>query len=457
MINFITGKWIVPKYGALTTLKWNCVCMIFWTLMQELSWFVNRWEPLLVGRLLLSIHLGVVLLGVPMYINEVAPKWCKGALSVLHPMAINVGSLTSSIFGIKVVLGTVANWHWMLLISCITMFTQFFVSMFWLPESAYVFFTNRKNPTAAAKSADFYLNKSEDKTEQLKPLQDAAASSSGSKKHALHLWDALRRPDLRIPMLLAAAVAVANVSTGQLIVRSYSTHMFAAAGLGQSLSSYATIVLFAESTVVSLMATYLTERIGRQRLLIFSIFAIAGLFTCIFVVSLTAEYMPQAVDTNSTIFSNSSLLDIVANQTLRKTRISKPKIGSQAIAARTPQWAAYGIAALILLWPVFYNIGIGNLQHFVIVEVFPTNLRSVGQAFNIQLVYTLGIFNNFAYLPLQESIGAWTYILLCVAPLIGSGLVIWKFFPSHPNSKPISDNPVVEAKARNKIVPEQKV
>lgn len=453
----ILAKWIIPKFGSLTTLKWNCLGMIVWSELQEISYFVNRWEPLLVGRFIHSIHLGILLVAVPMFINEVAPKWCKGGLSVLHSFFINFGSLVSSILGMNIALGTAEQWHWLFPVSCGPMILQFVLSMFWMPESSYFLYTKKKNLPAATKSINFYLKDPIDKSEKLKALESSSDNGGSQSKVSLHLWSIIKIPSLRIPLLLCFAVAIGKTCAGQSIVRSYSTSMFIAAGLSKSMAAYATVLLFVESCIVSLITTYLTERFGRRRLLFWSIYALAALFTVVMSVSLTFQYKPNNVAVNSatvtpdtfSLQQNESLMTEAINDNSSKVLIKETTL-SPAIS-NIPQWAAFLNTGLLMLWPVLYNAGIGSLGHFVIVEVFPTNYRSAGQALNIQLTYISGIFTQFAYLPLQELIGAYVYIVLFIGPLVLCGWIIWKFFPAESETK--KD---VEIGATNKVHPANK-
>lgn len=100
------GKWLAPKFGPACSLKWNGVFLGFCLIIQQLSGFFVQWKLLLIGRLLQGISLGVVLVVVPVFLNEVSPKYCKGAMSVLHAFMMNFGSLLACIIGLPEVLGS---------------------------------------------------------------------------------------------------------------------------------------------------------------------------------------------------------------------------------------------------------------------------------------------------------------------------------------------------------------
>lgn len=178
--------------------------MILCTGTHELSYFVNRWKLLLVGRFLLSIGIGILTIGVPMYINEVAPKWCRGGLSVLHsfmhlPEFIGFKHCCNENHpGDENPLA--------LVISSLVRPNGSAVRPF---IGSFYFYTKAKNIPKAMQSIDFYLNNATDKDDAVKTLEEAAAVDLGlTAKKPLHIWEYAQVPELQIPMLLCFAVAI---------------------------------------------------------------------------------------------------------------------------------------------------------------------------------------------------------------------------------------------------------
>lgn len=57
-----------------------------------------------------SFLLGLTTCLTPMYLSEIAPSNIRGALGVVHQLAITIGILMSQIFGFQEILGTKSLW-----------------------------------------------------------------------------------------------------------------------------------------------------------------------------------------------------------------------------------------------------------------------------------------------------------------------------------------------------------
>lgn len=314
------------------------------------------------------------------------------------------------------------------------------------------------------------------------PGPGAAAAAPPS----INLLGALKIKSLRIPLLLALAVGTAKACSGFQVLRSYSTHMFQEAGLHEFLSRFASVILLAEATFGALAACYLTERWGRRVLLLSSIWSICVLFLLAMLFSMIeerfeADYLSNLValnqinGTGGTLAAGLNGINGSLAAGLNGTWVAGLNgtwavglngtwaaglngiNGSLAVglngswaaglngmngtwavgnltseAVHMPkemQWPSFMIAALLWIWPIFNSIGIGSLGHFVIVEVFPSDYRPMGQALTVQTIYIIGMIITFFYLPLQLAIGSYTYLVLFIAPLAVAGVVLQIYFP----------------------------
>lgn len=300
-----------------------------------------------------------------------------------------------------------------------------FVLQLQMPESSLFLMKNGKDLPAAEKSIEFYAGKSNIKAE-IEHLNHVCGSTTPS----MNVLRALRIKSLRIPLVLALAIGTAKACSGFQVLRSYSTHMFQEAGLHDFLSRYASVILLAEATFSALAVTYLAEKWGRRVLLMSSIWAICILFLLAMLFSIIEETF-EVDYLNALASLNESL---AGNITLEAAHLPQEM-----------QWPSFMVAILLWIWPILNSIGIGSLGQFVTVEVFPYDYRPMGQALAVQSTYIIGMIITFFYLPLQMAIGSYTYLVLFIIPLAGSGIILQIYFPEtkdkcinvvNPNNEP---------------------
>lgn len=104
----------------------------------------------------------------------------------------DVGTIFGTLGGMREILGTEKNWHWILPISLPPVFLQFFLSIFWLPESSY-FLSKQKRGADAENSIKFYLNNQEDQKTHLQSLENHLRSDNEPQRASQTLHTVNRR------------------------------------------------------------------------------------------------------------------------------------------------------------------------------------------------------------------------------------------------------------------------
>lgn len=85
-----------------------------------------------------------------MYLTEIAPVNIRGAMGVLHQLALTIGILVSQLLGLREVLGSATLWPILLAFSAVPFILSCLV-LPWYPDSPRWLLVKRGNETEAVK------------------------------------------------------------------------------------------------------------------------------------------------------------------------------------------------------------------------------------------------------------------------------------------------------------------
>ncbi|KJK89292.1 hypothetical protein H633G_06848 [Metarhizium anisopliae BRIP 53284] len=175
----------------------------------------------------------------------------------------------------------------------------------------------------------------------------------------------------------------------------FSATIFTAVGFSSPTLTSLTVAI--TNFVFTLVALGLVDRIGRRRVLLYSIpFMILGL-VC-------------------TAVGFSFLLSGVTNSQ------TQPQSESGS------QWAAYVILISIMLYVASYGIGLGNVP-WMQSELFPLSVRSLGSGIATATNWSANFIIGLTFLPLMDALSpSWTFVLYALVCGIGYALV-WQIYP----------------------------
>jgi SP family facilitated glucose transporter-like MFS transporter 1 len=95
-------------------------------------------------------------------------------------------------------------------------------------------------------------------------------------------------------------------------------------------------------------------------------------------------------------------------------------------------WPSYVCLVAILVHVVVYNLGPGSIPWFISSELTPQSVRSIGASVSITVNWFASLMANVAYLPLQEAVGAWSFLLF-IAPSVICAVFLWLKMPETKN------------------------
>jgi SP family myo-inositol transporter-like MFS transporter 13 len=159
----------------------------------------------------------------------------------------------------------------------------------------------------------------------------------------------------------------------------------------------------------TLLALYLIDRIGRRRILLYSLpIMTIGLLLCS--IGFYFIILPAALNLNPETSNPSSTASAYQ---------------SYPLSART---APLLVLTAIMLYVGSYAIGLGNVP-WMQSELFPLNVRSLGSGISTATNWGANFIVGLSFLPMMEGLGAgWTFVVYAIVCMLG-WVVIWKIYP----------------------------
>lgn len=218
----------------------------------------------IVGRAVVGLAIGVASMLTPLYLSEIAPKNSRGAVVSLNQFCITAGILVSYIVD-YLVSGSPNNWRWMLGIGCIPGLILG-IGMLVLPESPRWLVGH---------------GRMEEGIQTLKRIRDAAEAEAELREIRTLIrqesgqitpWSMLFTRGARAALIVGVGLAIFQQITGINTVIYFAPTIFQSAGLpSASASILATAGVGLFNVIMTVVAIYLLDRLGRRPLLIWGL------------------------------------------------------------------------------------------------------------------------------------------------------------------------------------------
>jgi len=356
LIGAFFGGFIADHFGRKKTLFFTLI--LFFIGVFTLTG-AHGFHTLLVGRFISGLAIGIVSMAVPLYIAEMSPPENRGALVSLNQLCITLGILIAYI--VTYSFAPKAEWRSMFGFAFIPIVIQF-IGLFFIPETPSWLISHNKN-----EAADKILHKirTANSRENLIPVEKR--EDSPTKKN----WRELFSPQVRKPFLIGIGVAVFQSITGINTVIYYAPQIFQLAGYQAAQTAlFATILVGVVNVLVTIIALWLIDRVGRRPLLICGLIGMAA------------------------------------------------SLGLLGVAFLS-QGELTGLAAIIglLVYVAFFAVSLGPVAWLIISEVYPLGIR--GRAMGIASFsnWVCNYFVSLTFLTLIQVLGTsgtfWLYAIIC--------------------------------------------
>ncbi|KAG5863667.1 hypothetical protein JTB14_025655 [Gonioctena quinquepunctata] len=282
MIGGATTGFIADRFGRKGGLLLNNILVLLATISMTTSKAASSYELIIFGRFLIGINSGLNAGLAPMYLAEVSPINLRGAVGTVYQLVITISILISQILGLSSILGTDKLWPTLLAMTIVPAIFQV-ITLPFCPESPKYLLLSKGNEPQA-RSALSWLRGSFDVHEEMDVMKAEYEAMKLLPKVTLR--ELLTNTTLRIPLMIALTVMIAQQLSGINAVMFFSSEIFEMAGLHGDNPKYATLamggwkktLLLLDLLVWQLILLFLTIGMSFARQS-----SVAGIFCIIFV------------------------------------------------------------------------------------------------------------------------------------------------------------------------------
>ncbi len=335
----------------------------------------NTFALLLLARLLLGVGVGVVAVGVPLYVAEIVPSKDRGKYVTFFQLLLTFGIVLA--YFVDLLFTPSGNWRAMFAVLLIPA-GILFIGMFFLPETPRWLIAN--NRLEQAKKILRRIRQSESEVNQ--DIQEIQTSLLEIRKET---WRELFSHELLLPSFVAIAIAIFNQLTGINSFLQYAPLILKNAGINSNfISMLGSAGIGVLNFLFTIIAITLIDTLGRRPLLLIGI---AGVICSEIFLGWVNYYIPHS--------PNAGILSLIG----------------------------------LLFYIMSFAIGPGVVVWLAISELFPTQIRGKGIAVCL-------FFNSLAstllatmFLPLVKLLGMGQTYWLFAFFTLGYFLVAYFFLP----------------------------
>lgn len=232
---------------------------------------------ILIGaRMFIGFAVGIVNFVVPLYLSEYSPKELRGTFVSLYQWAITIGILFS--YGINAAFANaVYSWRWMLFAGVVPGLILL-IGMLFMKDTPRWLVSKGRNEEA--KAVFKQISPNADAEEEIQQIQKTLEENNSDKtKPKFQKW-------MVMPFVVGIGIMFAQICTGINTIIYYAPTIFKIAGFESNLNAiYATTGIGLVNFLMTIVAIYFTDKIGRKPLLYFgltgvmlSLFALGSAF-----------------------------------------------------------------------------------------------------------------------------------------------------------------------------------
>ncbi|CAH1368593.1 hypothetical protein MTP99_010059 [Tenebrio molitor] len=254
---------VSTKFGPKNGLFLNNILVAIATILMGMAKPINSIEVMIVGRLVIGVNCGLNAGLCPMYLSEISPVSLRGAVSSVYQLVITISILVAQIVGLGCILGNDVNWPYLFILPIFFAIFQV-ITLVLCPESPRYLLGVKHDMHKAEKSLK-HLRMTDDIGEEMAEIKHADEAEKALPK--VTFKDMVKERSLKIPLLIAMALMVAQQFSGINAVIFYSTDTFVKAGLEGNNPQYATIGIGVVNVLMTVVSVFLVEIAGRKTLL----------------------------------------------------------------------------------------------------------------------------------------------------------------------------------------------
>lgn len=307
---------------------------------------------LIASRMMIGVAVGMVNFVVPLYLSEISPQRIRGMLISLFQLAVTAGILFSYLIN-----GAFAeafyNWRWMMGAGIIPAIILLIGIMFLEDTPRWLLSQQRE---AEAKAVFKKIDPQGSVTKQIKEIKHNLAAENGKN-------DQIRfKKWMIMPVFVGVGMMFAQIGTGINTIIYYTATIFQNAGFTSNTSAiYATIGIGVVNFMLTLVAIFYTDRLGRKPLLYLGL---VGMMMSMFALGASFEYSG---------FLGSNM-----------------------------RWVAIGS---VICYIACFAFSLGPIGWIMVSEVLPLRIRGFAMGICTVANFVFNLLVVYSFLPLVQKIG----------------------------------------------------
>lgn len=371
MIGAFASGWFADYFGRKRGIIIITFVMFVAALAGGISKTLLSFELVIVHRALVGLHCGLNVSLASLYLAEISPKKIRGSIGTCHQLFITVGILWSNIMGVSKLAGTEDSWPWVFVFNAFPA-ALCLICMPFCPESPRYLLIKKGNEQDARdglRKFRGYL----DVEDEIDEMKVEARKSQSVEEFSLKKL--LTTPELRIPVIIACCLQIAQQFSGINAVMSYSSFMYQNAGVDQNLIEWIVCLTSLINVLTTIPAVPLMEKLGRRPLLIYPMICMALSFVVL------------------TIFHN-----------------------LQYVESMTENHGIFAIIGIVAMhtYVIGFAVGLGPIPFIVVGEIFRQEPRAAAMSLSLTFNWICNFILMMVFRFMQKGMRGYVYL-----PFIG--------------------------------------
>ena len=320
---------------------------------------------LIISRIFVGFAVGIVNFIVPLYLSEISPKQLRGTLVSLYQWAITAGILFSYFIN-AIFAHAVYNWRWMLFAGVLPGVILFIGMCFMNDTPRWLVSIGREEE---AEKVFAKIEPDIDVKKEVAEIKDTLRNDNQEKKFRFKKW-------MLMPFVVGVGIMFAQICTGINTIIYYAPTIFKTAGFDSNITAiYATTGIGIVNFIMTIVAVYFTDKLGRKPLLYFGL---TGVMLSLFALG--------------TSFALAGVL------------------GSSL------KWVAVGS---LVTYIICFAMSLGPIGWILVSEVFPLKIRGVAMSVCTVSNFAFNFFVVGSFPVLLHRIGgAWTFWMFGIVSIL---------------------------------------
>ncbi|XP_062363459.1 solute carrier family 2, facilitated glucose transporter member 5-like isoform X1 [Cinclus cinclus] len=390
---------MVNNCGRKGTLLINNLFSITAAILMGTSELAKTFEVIILSRVVMGIFAGLASNVVPMFLGEMSPKNLRGAIGVVPQLFITIGILAAQILGLNSILGNATGWPVLLGLTGIPSLIQLLTLPFF-PESPRYLLIQKGNEEQARRALQ-RLRGREDVDDEIQEMYQEDQSEKEEGQFSVLSLFTFR--GLRWQLISIIVMMAGQQLSGVNGVFYYADRIFESAGVQSSSIQYVTVSIGAINVVMTLLAVFIVESLGRRILLL------AGFLLC----SASCAILTLALNLQTTV-----------------------------------SWMSYLSIVCVIAYIIGHAIGPSPIPAVMITEMFLQSSRPaafmVGGSVHWLSNFTVGL----VFLYMEAGLGPYSFLIFC-AICVATMVYVFFVVPETKNKTFMEINRIMAK--RNKV------